>query len=212
MRTDIDPAVVGAGTFYKYLTAVVVPRPIAWVSTRSADGVDNLAPHSFFTVSCVDPPMVQFTSVGVKDSLTNVRETREFVVCLANEELFEQVNASGTDFPPGSDEFAELGLATEPSLRVEPLRVKASPVALECRLHSTITLGDSTVVIGQVVHAAIAGDVFADGDGHLSLPAIEKLRPLARLGRDQWSTIGELKEISRIPHSEWPASYSPPTA
>lgn len=212
MRTDIDPADVGAGTFYKYLTAVVVPRPIAWVSTRSAAGVDNLAPHSFFTVSCVDPPMVQFTSVGVKDSLTNVRETREFVVCLATEHLFEQINASGTDFPPEHDEFAEVGLATEPSLRVKPLRVAASPVALECRLHSTITLGDSTVVIGQVVHAAIDADVFSGDTEHLDLPAIEKLRPLARLGRDQWSTIGEVKTISRIPHSRWPGSYSPPTA
>lgn len=212
MRTDIDPADVGAGTFYQYLTAVVVPRPIAWVSTRSAAGVDNLAPHSFFTVSCVDPPMVQFTSVGVKDSLTNARETREFVVCLATEDQFEQINASGTDFPPDSDEFAEVGVATEPSLLVAPLRVAASPVALECRLHSTITLGDSTVVIGQVVHAAIDTDVFTERPGHLSLPAIDKLRPLARLGADEWSTIGEIKEISRIPHSKWPDSYSPPTA
>ena len=73
MRTDLDPTALGAGAFYRLLTSVVVPRPIAWVSTRSAAGVDNLAPHSFFTVSCVDPPMVQFTSVGVKDSLSRAR-------------------------------------------------------------------------------------------------------------------------------------------
>jgi len=88
MRTDLDPDEMGTRPFYKILTSVVVPRPIAWVSTRSADGVDNLAPHSFFTVSCVDPPMVQFTSIGVKDSLRNVRATGEFVVCLAPEPLF----------------------------------------------------------------------------------------------------------------------------
>lgn len=212
MRTDLDPADLGAGPFYTLLTAVVVPRPIAWVCTRSAAGVDNLAPHSFFTVSCVDPPMIQFTSVGVKDSLRNVRETGEFVVCLASEALFEQVNATGTDFPAGLSEFAEVGLSAEPSLRVQPPRVAESPVALECRLHSAITLGDSTIVIGSVVHAAIDADVFDEDTGHGRLPAIEKLRPLARLGRDQWSTIGEVKEISRIPHTRWPGHYRPPTA
>lgn len=209
MRTDLDPDEWGVGPFYKILTAVVVPRPIAWVSTRSADGVDNLAPHSFFTVSCVDPPMIQFTSVGVKDSLRNVRATGEFVVCLANEPLFEQINATGTDFPADVDELSAVGLRAEPSVRVKPVRVAESPVALECKLHAAITLGDSTVVIGRVVHASIAEDVWAD-DGRL--PAIERLRPLARLGRDQWSTIGEVRTISRIPHDQWPGHYSPPTA
>lgn len=208
MRTDLDPDEVGPGPFYKLLTSVVVPRPIAWVSTRSAAGVDNLAPHSFFTVACVDPPMVQFTSVGRKDSLRNVEETGEFVVCLATEPLFEQVNATGTDFPAGVSEFSAVGLTPEPSLRVAPPRVAESPVALECRRHSTLELGDSTVVIGRVVHAAVASDVF-DGDVRRGgLPSIDKLRPLARLGRNEWSTIGELIEITRIPVEEWPGHYS----
>ncbi len=212
MRTDLDPAELGARPFYKLLTSVVVPRPIAWVSTRSAAGVDNLAPHSFFTVSCVDPPMVQFTSVGVKDSLTNVQETGAFVVCIATEPMFEQVNASGTNFPAGVDEFAAVGLTAEPSLMVAPARVAESPVALECRLEQALTLGDSTVVIGRVVHAAVNADLF-DGDPHDGgLPTIGRLRPLARLGRDEWSTIGEILEITRIPHREWPGHYSPPTA
>lgn len=93
-------AALGAGAFYSFLTSVVVPRPIAWVSTRSPERVDNLAPHSFFTVASVDPPIVQFTSVGRKDSLINVEQTGEFVICLTPEPLFEQVNATGTDFPP----------------------------------------------------------------------------------------------------------------
>lgn len=212
MRTDLDPYELGAGAFYRLLTSVVVPRPIAWVSTRSAAGVDNLAPHSFFTVSCVDPPMVQFTSVGVKDSLTNVRETGEFVVCLATEPLFEQVNASGTDFPPGVSEFAAVGLTAEPSLLVAPPRVGESPVALECRLEHALTLGDSTVVIGRVVHAAISTDMFDGEVDRGGLPDIRKLRPLARLGRGGWSGIGEIREITRIPHRDWPGHYSPPTA
>jgi flavin reductase (DIM6/NTAB) family NADH-FMN oxidoreductase RutF len=212
MRTDLDPTELGAGPFYRLLTSVVVPRPIAWVSTRSAAGVDNLAPHSFFTVACVDPPMVQFTSVGVKDSLTNARETGEFVVCLATEPLFEQVNATGTDFPAGVSEFAAVGLTAEPSERVAPPRVAESPVALECRLEQALTLGDSTVVIGRVVHASVRTDVF-DGDPHDGgLPRIDRLRPLARLGRDEWSTVGELLEITRIRHRDWPGHYSAPTA
>jgi flavin reductase (DIM6/NTAB) family NADH-FMN oxidoreductase RutF len=205
MRTDVDPAGVGTRAFYRLLTSVVVPRPIAWVSTRSADGIDNLAPHSFFTVSCVDPPMIQFTSVGRKDSLRNAVATGEFVVCLATEPLFEQVNASGTDFPAGVSEFAEVGLTAEPSVVVAPPRVAESPVALECRLHQALELGDSTVVIGRVLHASIDSDVF-DGD----LPGIDKLRPLARLGKDEWSTIGKILEITRIPHRDWPGHYPPP--
>lgn len=204
-KQDIDPASMPGRAFYKLLTAVVVPRPIAWVSSRSGDGVDNLAPHSFFTVACVDPPVVQFTSVGRKDTLRNVTETGEFVVCLTPEPLFEQVNATGTNFPPGSSEFDEVGVRREPSHRVAPPRVADSPVALECVLHAAITLGDSTVVLGRVVHAAVDAAVFDDGH-----PSIDRLRPLARLGGDEWSTIGDVRRISRIRHADWPDHYPAP--
>jgi flavin reductase (DIM6/NTAB) family NADH-FMN oxidoreductase RutF len=187
------------------LTAVVVPRPIAWVSSRSAEGVDNLAPHSFFTVASVDPPVVQFTSIGRKDSLRNVENTREFVVCLTPEPLFEQVNATGTDFPPEVSEFDAVGIEREASLRVAPPRVARSPVALECELHATSTIGISTVVLGRVVNAAIDEDAFVDGR-----PAIERLAPLARLGANEWSTLGEIREITRIGYREWPGHYRKP--
>jgi flavin reductase (DIM6/NTAB) family NADH-FMN oxidoreductase RutF len=192
-----------ARRFYPLLNSVVVPRPIAWVSTLSADGVDNLAPHSFFTVACVEPPIVQFTSVGRKDSLHNVEATREFVVNLAPEPLFEQVNATGTDFPHGVSEFDAVGLRREPSAKVTPPRVADSPVALECLLHATTSFGDSTVVFGRVVHAAVRSDVLDD-----THPVIERLRPLARLGRNEWGKLGEVVEISRIPHREWPGHYA----
>jgi flavin reductase (DIM6/NTAB) family NADH-FMN oxidoreductase RutF len=210
MRTDLDPEVVGPGAFYRLLTSVVVPRPIAWVSSRSAAGVDNLAPHSFFTVSCVDPPMVQFTSIGVKDSLLNIRETGEFVVNLANESMFEQINASGTDFPRDISEFDAVGLTRETSSTVKPYRVAESPVALECRLERDIELGNSgksIVVIGRVLHAAIDADVFSPDRYGGSLPSGEKLRPLARLGGDEWSRLGEILTIARIPHTKWPGHY-----
>lgn len=207
MRTDLTPDEMGAGPFYKLLTSVVVPRPIAWVSTRSAAGVDNLAPHSFFTVSCVDPPMIQFTSVGKKDSLRNATETGEFVVCLANEPMFEKINATATDFPSEISEFAEVGLTAEKSATVAPSRVLESPVALECRLHSAIELGNSTVVIGRVTHAAVDSDVFVTDARNNTLPDIGKLRPLARLGKNEWSRMGEIIEISRIAYGNWPGHF-----
>ena len=201
-RMDIDPEDAGVGDFYKLLTAVVVPRPIAWVSSRSAEGVDNLAPHSFFTVAAIDPPVVQFTSVGRKDSLNNVEATKEFVVNLAPEWLFEQINASGTAFPPHVSEFDAVGIEREPSLLVAPPRVAGSPVALECVLHATSTIGHSTVVLGRVVNAAIDERVLEDG-----FPLVQRLAPLARLGRDEWSELGEIRDISRIPFEGWPGHY-----
>ena len=198
MRVDYSPASVDPGSFYHLLTAVVVPRPIAWVSTLSADGrTANLAPHSFFTVSSAHPPIVQFTSVGRKDSLRNVEDTGEFVVNFAPEPLLAEINATATDFPRDEGEFDAVGVEREPSLRVKAPRVAASPVALECTLHSTLRLGTSTVVFGQVVHAAVSADVLVDGR-----PSIELLRPLARLGGNEWSTIGEVREAARIPYRE----------
>ncbi len=202
MRVDFDPAEMAGRAFYRLINSVVVPRPIAWVSSLSADGVGNLAPHSFFTVACVEPPVIQFTSVGRKDSLRNVEATREFVVNLTPEWLFEQVNATATDFPPDGDEFAEVGLEREPSLRVAPPRVVGSPAALECVLEDTISFGDSTVVFGRVVHIAVEEDVLADGH-----PEIERLKPLARLGRNEWGLLGEIRRIDRIKHRDWPGHY-----
>lgn len=198
MRVDFEPEATGHRNFYKLLTATVVPRPIAWVSTVTGDGdVTNLAPHSFFSVACVQPPIVQFTAVGRKDSLRNVEATGEFVVNLAPEQLFEQINATATDFPPSIGEFDAVGVEREPSSKVKPPRVAGSPVALECELHSTVRLGDSTVVFGRVVHAAIAEEVLVDGH-----PEASKMRPLARMGKNEWSTLGETWEIARIPYTE----------
>jgi flavin reductase (DIM6/NTAB) family NADH-FMN oxidoreductase RutF len=205
MRTDFDPDLLSTGRFYRLLTDVVVPRPIAWVSSTSASGVDNLAPHSFFTVASVSPPIVQFTSVGAKDTLRNVSETGEFVVNLAPEPLFEQINATATDFPAEVCEFDECGIAREPSLRVRPPRVAASPVALECRLHAVTPIGDCFVILGRVVHAAINTDML-DGE-HVD---VRRLRPLSRLGLDEWATVGPIREIARIKHRDWPPPDWPP--
>ncbi|MBD8104786.1 flavin reductase family protein [Plantibacter sp. CFBP 8775] len=188
--------------FYQLLTDVIVPRPIAWISTTSADGIDNLAPHSFFTVAGVNPPIIQFTSVGRKNTLTNIEATREFVVCLAPEPLFEQVNATGTNFPHDESEFDRVSIEREPSRTVKPPRVKRSPVALECTLHTIVEVGDCFVVMGQVVHAVVDSSTIVDGH-----PDINKLRPLSRLGKNEWGLTPATREITRIPFNQWPGHY-----
>ncbi|MFJ9855627.1 flavin reductase family protein [Streptomyces sp. NPDC101150] len=206
MRIDFDPAAMSRNEFYKLLTAVVVPRPIAWISTISPDCASaNLAPHSFFSIASVAPPVVQFSSVGRKDTLRNIEATGQFVVNFSSEGMDRQINDSATDFPHGVSEFEAAGIASEPSVRVKPPRVADSPVALECEVHSTLGIGDSTVVFGRVVHAVVADDVLVDGH-----PEIAKLRPLSRLGKDEWGTVAGLREISRIRHAEWqgPAGQS----
>jgi flavin reductase (DIM6/NTAB) family NADH-FMN oxidoreductase RutF len=191
---------LGAGAAYRLLTASVVPRPIAWVSSRSTTGVDNLAPHSFYTVVSTDPPMVAFTSVGRKDTLDNIEATAEFVVNLTPEWLFEQVNGTGTDYPAGTSEFDVEDIEREAALTVAALRVARSPVALECRLHEVRPTGNCWVVVGEVLHVAVAEEVLDEsvpGSPHVD---IRRAKPLARLGRDEWGLLGEIREIARRPY------------
>ena len=200
-RLEFDEAGL-AGRAYPLLNSSVVPRPIAWVSTRSADGVDNLAPHSFFTVASADPPVVCFTSVGAKDTLANCRATGEFVVAVVTDPLAEAANATSTDFPHGVSEFDAAGLTREPAAVVAPPRVAESPVALECRVVDERTFGEgstaSTVVFGRVVHVALDPAVVVDG-----LPDMARLRPVSRLNRDLWAGLGTLFGLRRVPVRDW---------
>ncbi|HNV10963.1 MAG TPA: flavin reductase family protein [Propionibacteriaceae bacterium] len=179
---------------YQLLTSTIVPRPIAWVSTRSASGVDNLAPHSFFTVASVNPPVVAFTSVGAKDTLRNVQETGEFVVCLASEALTEQVNETSRPLPPEASEFDRAGVTREPSVHVAPARVAESPVALECRLTRVVAVGNCFMILGEVVGFAIDETALDPGAPHAVFDA---LRPMAKLGRDEWAAPGEVSSRPR---------------
>ena len=177
---------------YRLMTAVVVPRPIAWVTTLSSEGVVNLAPHSFYTVACANPPIVQFTSVGSKDTLRNAQDTGEFVVNLAHGPLIDAVNNSSAAFGWDESEPAHLGITMEPSAVVKPPRVKDSPVSIECTLHSVNELGDSTVVLGTVRMVTVADEVLVDGH-----PEYELLDPLSRLGKDEWGVRAEVTSIVR---------------
>ena len=177
---------------YRLMTAVVVPRPIAWVTTLSSEGTVNLAPHSFYTVACASPPIVQFTSVGGKDTLRNALDTGEFVVNLAHGPLIEAVNDSAASFAPDQSEPALLGITMEPSELVMPPRVRDSPVSIECTLHSTNELGDSTVVLGTVVAITVADEVLRDGH-----PEYDLLDPLSRLGKEEWGVHAQVTSRKR---------------
>lgn len=142
----------------KLIFNLVVPRPIAWISTISKGGVVNLAPFSFYNAVTTKPPLL-IVSIGkrkdgsLKDTSRNIRETGQFVVNLVTRELLEKMHLTGRDFPPQVSEAEELGIEVEPSLVVKPPRVKASPASLECEVKEIIPLGSTPmdVVVGEVV-------------------------------------------------------------
>lgn len=152
------------GDRYRIMVSTVVPRPIAWVVTRSPAGVLNAAPYSFFNVLGDDPVVVALgilsrggTGAAFKDTSGNILETREFVVHLVSEPVAAAMNQTCIDAPPGVSELELAGLDTVPSLKVAPPRIAASPVAFECRVLHLIETGPrQVVVLGQVVQAHVA--------------------------------------------------------
>lgn len=162
----LDPASTPAQSIYKLLIGSVVPRPIAFVSTVSADGVRNLAPFSFFNVICAEPPTVCFSTgfrVPSKDTLANVKATGEFVVNMVSEEIAEQMNLCSGDYPAGVDEFQISGLTPVASDLVKPPYVLESHVNMECRLVQTVEISTrpmgGTLIIGEVLRFHIDGDI-----------------------------------------------------
>ena len=197
-RLELVPADVEGGV-YPWLTASLIPRAIAWVSSVSADGVENVAPHSFTTVAGVDPPSLCFVSVGAKDTLANVRATGEFVLCVGTWAQLGAMNDTATNFPDEVSEFDQAGLVREPSVTVAPPRLADAPVVFECRVSGEHVIGDCTMVFGEIVHLAAHRAVLA-ADG---LPDARALDPLARLGRAEWGRLGETYAIPRISWDHW---------
>ena len=148
---------------YHLLTSLVVPRPIAWVSTLSSSGVPNVAPHSYFNAISSDPLIVHFTSTGVKDTLTNVRQTGEFVVNVVTEDLIEKANLTAANFPPGEDEFAWADLDEAPSKTIAPPRVAEAAAAFECAVNRIVSIGNGHMVFGDVTHLVVDERVMRDG-------------------------------------------------
>ena len=181
----IDPSTQNAAANYKLLIGSILPRAIAWVSTLSTDGVANLAPISFFTAVGRKPPMVSISmqprsdGVTLKDTFVNIRDTGEFVVNIANLALADAMHRSAYEFPSDVDEFDALGLEKADSLTVRPPRVKAAPIALECKLDRIIEISDyDHVIFGEVLRFQIRDDLYLER-GRIDTAALQAVGRLA---------------------------------
>lgn len=183
-----------ARALYFQLTAIVVPRPIAWISTVAPDGTPNIAPFSFTTVLSSDPPIVCFVSSGVKDSLQNAQASGDFVYNIGGEELLERINLTAANLHRHESEFEWAKLTPVPSDVVSSPRVGEAPISMECRLLDVIEFGggDGYLVAGEVVRIHIAERVFT---GDRVDP--EKLRPICRLSGSNYARLGEIVSVKR---------------
>lgn len=193
---------------YFLLRDSVVPRPIAWVSTVSDDGVTNIAPFSFFNVVCPWPPILGFScgprgdnhndgKVVPKDTYANIKANGEFVVSIVPEALMDQMVETAADLPPGKSEFAFAGLTEGPSSVVRPPRVAGAPVSYECKLYGIVDAGMNKWIMGSVVHSHIDESVYVGRRGNEDhrVDLLEKIetRPVGRLGRANYVRLREIE-------------------
>ncbi len=198
LASDLDPQQT-----YKLLTGVIVPRPIAWVCTRSEAGVLNVAPFSAFTFVSNKPPMVG-VNVGrkagvMKDTGANILARREYVVHIADEALLQPLHDSAEEHPPEVSEVDLLGLETAPSDFIGVPRLVAPPVAMECRLHQSIAFGatGSEFMVGEVL-------AFHIRDGLVKDHKIDTLalNPICRLGGPNYATLGRIVTLRAVAQTD----------
>lgn len=202
----LDCSVLGAGDRYKLITGVVVPRPIAWVTTLGADGGANLAPYSFFGVMGSDPPVVAFgpgdrADGTPKDTALNIGPGGEFTVNLVSAELAPLMNATATDFPQGMGEPETLGVALEPGRRVRVPRVAASPVSLECREVQTVVIGRTRVLLGEVLGLSLRADALDEARMDVNTAALDLVGRMG--GRGSYTRTRETFKLDRVSYAEW---------
>jgi flavin reductase (DIM6/NTAB) family NADH-FMN oxidoreductase RutF len=205
----VDSGAIPALRFAQLMNSVIVPRPIAFVTTVDATGRVNAAPFSWFCGLATSPPLLGISisprDGGPKDTLRNVRETHEFVVNVVTETMAAQIVHASGDWPADVDELALTALTAVPSDLVRPPCVAESPVNLECRLDREIALGESCLVVGEILRAHLRDDVLTAGRVDVT-----KLRPLARLGGEQYTGLGELMRLSRPKVGRAPGSSPVP--
>jgi flavin reductase (DIM6/NTAB) family NADH-FMN oxidoreductase RutF len=187
---------------YGWMISTILPRPIAWVSTISADGKTNLAPFSFFQGVTANPPTLMFVPVNTrdgtkKDTTRNIEAVPEFVVNLVPFGLAEQMNLSAAMLPYGESEFEKFGIASAPGARVRPPRVAAAPVAFECALDRIVLIGEgplaANVIFGRILVAHVS-DAVLDAEG---LPDAAKLDLIGRIGGDGYVRTRDSFEMER---------------
>jgi flavin reductase (DIM6/NTAB) family NADH-FMN oxidoreductase RutF len=201
---NVRPDQLSHRDFYRILIGAVAPRPIAWVSTLSKDGRHNLAPFSFFNVVSAKPPLLGFSPAlrqlenghAPKDTLSNIRETGEFVVNVVTFELAKAMNLTSGDYDPSVNEFDVAKLATRPSQLVRPPQVAASPISFECRLHKVLDFGDAppsgSLVIGEIVSVHMDENVL--GEGRLDPQALDLI---GRMGGIEYTRTTQRFELQR---------------
>lgn len=182
---QLDPESLAVRDRYLLMIATILPRPIAWVSTISPDGVPNLAPFSFFTGICANPMTVCFAPVNdrngkKKDTLINIELTKQFTVNIVNEQNAEKMNQTSAPYAYGVNEFEKCGITAIKSAVVKPPRVKESPVTYECELEQIVRIGEGALagnlVIGRVVVFHCADDIYNNGKiKHQSINAIGRM-------------------------------------
>lgn len=191
----------GHGLPHNPFKAIITPRPIAWISTRSGDGIDNLAPYSFFNGIADAPPQVMFASTGSKpdhedskDTVNNIRETEEFCVNIVGIAQTDAMNVSSGSFTRDVDEFEKAGLAKAKCNEIACARVSEAPASLECRLQQFVSLkgGDNIMVIGEVIGVHLREDCVVDG-----IFDVTRYEPLARLGYRDYAKVSEKFTLAR---------------
>ena len=180
----IDPSEIDTHSVYKLLAGSVVPRPIAWVSSASHDGVLNLAPFSFFTVASREPPMLAI-SIGprtggedyAKDTLTNLRETQEFVINMVSVSLANAMHETAVNHSPDVDEFVRAGVTPAACEVVNIPRVAEAKISMECTVEHMLKLGSDYLVVGRMQRYHIEDDLISNG--RIDLQALDPLGRMA---------------------------------
>ncbi len=189
---EVAPGDWQAQEFYYLMTAMVIPRPIGWISTISAKGVSNVAPYSYFNMMGNDPPYVAFASTGVKDTLANLRDVPQFVANIVTMHVLEEMNFTAGDFPRDESEFGWAGLTAAPSVKVKPFRVLEARAHIECEVKQIITDHNTNIVLGRIVHVHVDKSVWKDGRIDPKL-----LDPVCRLSGSGYATLGEVVNVAR---------------
>ncbi len=192
---------IASSLAYKLLVSTILPRPIAFVTSISADGVLNAAPFSFFNAMGSQPPVVALgfepnSDGSAKDTPTNILATGEFVVNIVDEPLAAQMNMCAVSLAPDINELEIAGLETVPSLAVAPPRIAASPVSFECKLHDQTALsGGGVIIIGQVLHFHVRDNIISS---HEPLRIdIDAIAPISRLSGPHYGRITDQFTLQR---------------
>jgi flavin reductase (DIM6/NTAB) family NADH-FMN oxidoreductase RutF len=209
---EFDLAGLSARDRYKLLGGLVIPRPIALVTSRSPEGHDNAAPFSFFNVLAEEPPIVVLglgvaASGGAKDTTSNIRDTGEFVVNLVDEPLAEAMNLCAIDFPPEVSEIEVAGLDLLPAERVRAARIAQSPVHLECRRLMTLQPGrERYIILGEVVWLHVRDGIVDPG----TLRVAPEYAPVGRLFGGGYVRTHDRFELPRLTYEAWQARQAKP--